>query len=115
MFGRRRAKTIQFDQKEQKKGAALTAFDRIQHVAVTSSSQEQLLGICDTIMSGRAVLASFDKVSTNEANYMLSFISGVVYALGGENFKMDNKLFLFGRKEAFDDGSLYQYVEENKA
>ncbi len=115
MFGHRRAKTIQFEQADKKRGAALTAFDRIQHVAVTSSNQEQLLEICDTIISGRAVLASFDKVSAAEANYMLSFISGVVYALGGENFKMDNKLFLFGRKEVFDDGSLYQYVEENKA
>ena len=76
MFGHRRAKTIQFEQADKKRGAALTAFDRIQHVAVTSSNQEQLLEICDTIISGRAVLASFDKVSAAEANYMLSFSRG---------------------------------------
>lgn len=113
MFGRKR-RTIKLDGSESKKNAALTAYDRIQHVAVADSSQEELFKICDIIVSGRAVLASFDRISTEEANFMLSFISGVVYALGGENFKLDNKLFLFGRKEVFLDGSLYQYVEENK-
>lgn len=111
---RRKSRTIKLDGSD-KKNAALTAYDRLQHVAVNDSSQEELFKICDIIMSGRAVLASFDKVSANEANFMLSFISGVVYALGGENFKMDNKLFLFGRKEVFQDGSLYQYVEENQS
>lgn len=45
---------------------------------------------------------------------MLPFISGVVYAKEGEVYKLDEKLFLFGRKEEFEDGSLYQYVEDTK-
>ena len=95
-------------------GGILTSFDRIQHLVVQNNSQEQLLSICDTILNGRAVLANFDKINANDANYMLSFISGVVYATEGEIFKIDNKLFLFGRKEEFADGSLHQYIEDTK-
>lgn len=113
MFKKRRVKTIRFDESI-RRGNTLTAYDKIFHIAVNGTEQEELLKICDTIISGIAVLASFDKVTTEDANYMLSFISGVVYAMGGEIFKIDNKLFLFGSKEAYDDGSLRQYVEESK-
>ena len=115
LFGKKKAREIQLNDFSVRKGSGiLTSFDRIQHVVVQNCSQKQLLEICDTILSGRAVLANFDKINTEDANYMLSFISGVVYATGGENFKLDTKLFLFGRKEEFEDGSLYQYVEDTK-
>ncbi|MCK9536647.1 MAG: cell division protein SepF [Bacilli bacterium] len=92
----------------------LTSFDRMEYQIVTEDSKETLLKICDIILSGRAVLANFDKIDTEAANEMLSFISGVVYAKEGEIYKLDKKLFLFGRKEEFEDGSLYQYVEDTK-
>jgi len=92
----------------------LTSFDRMEYQIVNENSKETLLKICDIILSGRAVLANFDKVDADQANEMLSFISGVVYAKEGEIYKLDKKLFLFGRKEEFADGSLYQYVEDTK-
>ena len=113
---RKKAKEIQLNDFNygKKNSGILTSFDRIQHIVVRDASQEQLLEICDTILGGRAVLANFDKIKTEEANYMLAFIGGVVYATGGENFRLDEKLFLFGRKEEFEDGSLYQYVEDTR-
>lgn len=81
---------------------------------VTDNSQETLFKICDTILAGKAVLANFDKLDARDANDMLAFISGVVYAKHGEVYKLDQKLFLFGRKEEYEDGSLYQYVEDTK-
>ena len=66
------------------------------------------------ILDGFPVLAQFDKVSLDEANRMLSFISGVVYATDGRIMKLDSRLFLMARKEEFEDGSLYQYYEDNK-
>jgi hypothetical protein len=97
-----------------KRSSLLTAFDRMEYSIVTENTQEALLKICDTILSGKAVLANFDKIDPEDANEMLSFISGVVYAKEGEIYKLDEKLFLFGRKEEFEDGSLYSYVEDTK-
>ncbi|HEY8396169.1 MAG TPA: cell division protein SepF [Bacilli bacterium] len=97
-----------------KRSSLLTSFDRMEYSIVTDNSQETLFHICDTILSGRAVLANFDKLEPEDANNMLNFISGVVYATEGKIFKIDEKIFLFGRKEEFEDGSLYQYVEDTK-
>ena len=92
----------------------LTSFDRMSYQTVDDCSQETLFKICDIILSGKAVLANFTNVEIAEANNMLSFISGVVYAKSGKVCRLDTKLFLFGRKEEFVDGSLDQYVEDTK-
>lgn len=97
-----------------RRSSLLTSFDRMEYSIVTEHSNDVLLKICDTVLSGKAVLANFDKIDAEGANEMLSFISGVVYAKEGEIYKLDDKLFLFGRKEEFEDGSLYSYVEDTK-
>jgi len=119
LFKKKQVNTIQFSDysnksKSPKKSGLLTSFDRLQYFTVANSSQEQLMEMCDIILGGKAILANFDQINSEEANYMLSFISGVVYATQGEIFKLDNKLFLFGRKEEFEDGSLHQYVEDSR-
>lgn len=103
-----------YKSKNKKRSSLLTSFDRMEYSIVTEHSQEVMMKICDTILSGKAVLANFDKISPEGANEMLSFISGVVYAKEGEIYKLDDRLFLFGRKEEFEDGSLYSYVEDTK-
>ena len=100
--------------KSKKRSSLLTSFDRMEYSIVTEHSKDTLLKICDTVLSGKAVLANFDKIDPEHANEMLSFISGVVYAKEGEIYKLDEKLFLFWRKEEFEDGSLYSYVEDTK-
>ncbi len=100
--------------KSKKRSSLLTSFDRMEYKTVNDHSQEMLFEICDTIINGKAVLANFDKIDPKNANDMLSFISGVVYAKEGEIHKLDDKLFLFGRKEEFEDGSLDSYVQDSK-
>ena len=97
-----------------KRASLLTSFDRMEYMIVADNTQETMLKICDTLLGGKAVLANFDKIDSRDANDMLSFISGVIYAKQGEVNKLDTKLFLFGRKEEYEDGSLYQYVEDTK-
>jgi len=103
-----------YKSKNKKRSSLLTSFDRMEYSIVTEHSNDALMKICDIVLSGKAVLANFDKIDAIHANEMLSFISGVVYAKEGEIYKLDDKLFLFGRKEEFEDGSLYSYVEDTK-
>lgn len=100
--------------KHRRKDSLLTSFDKLEYAIVSDNAEDEMLKICDTILGGRAVLANFDKIDARSANEMLAFISGVVYAKEGKVKKLDSRLFLFGRKEEFEDGSLDQYVEDTK-
>ena len=111
MFGRRKkTDRNEFNRNKQ----LLTAFDRMEHFIMQEKSNEEMMKLCDTILSGKPVLANFDKLSAADSNFMLAFISGVVYACDGETLKVGNKLYLFARKEEYEDGSLKQYVEDIK-
>jgi len=110
MFGLK--KKIKNDNSKNKQ--LLTAFDRMEYFIVNQKSDEELFKICDTILNGKPVLVNFDKVPAADCNYMLSFISGVVYATDGETISIGSRLFLFARKEEYEDGSLKQYVEDIK-
>lgn len=119
MFKRKKKnKKIEFTEyhPREKKGnnGLLTTFDRMEYFIVQDNSEDELFKICDTILGGRAVLANFDKLDDDSANEMLMFISGVVYATEGRTYKLDSRLFLFGRKEEYEDGSLLQYIEDTQ-
>lgn len=109
MFGKKKSKND-----SQNKKQLLTAYDRLETVFVSEKSDEQLFRMCDSLLSGKPVLANLEKLSAAECNYMLSFISGVVYATDGEVIKVGAKSFLFARKEEFEDGTLKQYIEDIK-
>lgn len=94
--------------------ALMTSFDQMEYFIVQDRSNEQLFNLCDTILSGKPVLANFDKLSPMDCNYILAFMSGVVYATDGEAIKVSDRLYLFARKEEFEDGSLREYVEDIK-
>ena len=84
------------------------------YIIVRDASDDQTMEICDMILSGKPVLANFSKISPSNANEMLAFISGVIYATDGHIEKLESKSFLFARKEEYEDGSLYQYIEDSK-
>ncbi len=99
---------------DEKNKQLLTAFDRMVYFIFQDKSEEEMLKLCDTILSGKPVLANFDKVRATDCNFMLAFISGVIYACQGQTIQVGNKLYLFARKEEYEDGSLLQYVEDIK-
>ena len=111
LFGKNKNKQVKQESTELQ---GMTSFDNMAYIIVTENSDDQVLEICDTILNGRAVLANFNKVSTSDANSMLSFVSGVIYAIEGRYFQIESKLFLFARQEEMADGSLEQYVEDTK-
>ena len=100
--------------KNEKKNQLLTAYDRLETVFVSKRSNDEMFKISDAILSGKPVLANFEQLAAADCNYMLSFISGVVYATEGEVIPIGNKLFLFARKEEYEDGTLKQYAEDIK-
>ncbi|MDD2258971.1 MAG: cell division protein SepF [Bacilli bacterium] len=100
--------------KGKKREKLLTSYDLMKYFTVEFGSEDELFQIANYILSGNPVLANFNDVQVDKANDMLAFISGVIYAKDGETHKISDKLFLFGRKEDYEDGSLLQYIEDTK-
>ncbi|MFA6889679.1 MAG: cell division protein SepF [Bacilli bacterium] len=92
----------------------LTSFDQMEYFVFQERNDDEMFRLCDAILHKKAVLANFDKLSAKDCNYMLSFISGVVYSRDGQSIKLGLRLFLFAGKEEFEDGSLFQYIEDIK-
>lgn len=102
--------------KEEIKGQAplLQSRDKLVFYRVTSKSDDELFKIANYIIEGKPVLANFDNLVAQDCNYMLAFLSGCVYALEGQVFPMNERLFLFARGKELEDGSIDKWIEENK-
>lgn len=100
------------NRKNQETGYLLSSFDRLEHRIV--NDRGELLDLCNVLLEGRALLANFEKVSVEDANYMLTFLSGAVFALKGEVHKIHTKTFLFGSEAEYQDGTLKQYLKERE-
>lgn len=112
LFKKRKKDNTKQDDNKNKR--TITAFDKIEYMAITDSSDETLFKISNKILDGYPVLANFEALGIQESNNMLSFLSGVIYATDGRTLKIQSRLFLLGRKEEFEDGTLYQYYEDLK-
>lgn len=96
--------------------SALTTFDRLSFKVVKSITDEYICAVADEIRANTGVLADFTQAANDpKREYMLQFLSGVVYALSGKVERMSKYVFLFGSAEAFRDGSLDNYIQDNRA
>ena len=100
------------NRKNQEPEYLLSSFDRLEHRIVNDRSE--LLDLCNVLLEHRALLANFEKLSIEDANYMLTFLSGAVYGLKGEVHKTHTKTFLFGAESEYKDGTLNQYLKERE-
>ena len=90
----------------------MSSFDLMEYFIVKDRTNETVLSLCDTILDGKPVLANFDKLTPSDCNYILAFMSGVIYATRGEVIPVGDRLYLFAKKEEFEDGTLREYVED---
>ena len=100
------------NRKNQEPEYLLSSFDRLEHRIV--NDRRELLDLCNVLLEHRALLANFEKLSIEDANYMLTFLSGAVYGLKGEVHKIHTKTFLFGAESEYKDGTLNQYLKERE-
>ena len=117
LFKKKKKNTKYVDYQYSKNGKnapTITAFDNMHYFLVKDCSDDHLQEMCDVCLNGRAVLANFSKISPTDANLMLAFISGVVYARDGKVFQLESKLFLFAKGEELMDGSILKFVEDSQ-
>ena len=70
--------------------------------------------LADFLMQGFPLIANFVDYDDIESNKVITFLSGVTYAIDGEIEMIQSKIFLFATKEDYKDGSLRKFVKEYK-
>lgn len=92
-----------------------TSFDRLLNYNLTEEQDvdTQMLELADSILGNCPVLINFDTLKdVSKCNHVLSFLSGLIYAIGGEAYQIGSELYLIASDVAFQDGSLYKWVKE---
>ncbi|MFA5560552.1 MAG: cell division protein SepF [Acholeplasmataceae bacterium] len=106
LFSRSRAKKVEQEIQKQK------ISDLIVFEELKSDDDSYLTSLADKMMEGKPLILSFELLDIDQANKVISFLSGVVYAIKGEILNVKGKIFLFGRKDVFDDGSMEDFLKE---
>ncbi len=92
-----------------------TSFDRLLNYNITEDLDidDQMLELADSLLTNCPILVNFQSVKdVDKCNHVLSFLSGVIYAVGGESYQIGNESYLIATDKAFEDGSLKRWVGE---
>jgi len=88
------------------------AFDRIEFVMLEPDMD--VFKLADKLLKGVPLILNFENQNDIESNKVITFISGVTYAIDGEIEVIKEKIFLFATKKDYKDGSLRKFVNEYK-
>lgn len=88
------------------------AFDRICFIMMDDN--EDVFKLAKKLLKGIPLMVNFETYNQIEANKVITFLSGVTYAMDGEIEMIQDKIFLFATKKDYKDGSLRKFVNEYK-
>ena len=88
------------------------AFDRIEFILVESDID--VFKLADKLLKGVPLILNFEQLNDIDSNKIITFISGVTYAINGEIEIIKEQIYLFATKQDYKDGSLRTFVNEYK-
>lgn len=88
------------------------AFDRIDFILMEQDMD--VFKLANKLLKGTPLMVNFEEFNIIEANKVITFLSGVTYAIDGEIEMIQDKIFLFATKKDYKDGSLRKFVNEYK-
>lgn len=89
-----------------------TAFDRIEFILCESDTD--VFKLADKLLKGKPLILNFETLNDIESNKIITFLSGITYAIDGEIEVIKEKIYLFATKQDYKDGSLRKFVNEYK-
>lgn len=99
---------------EYQKTSLKLASERIIFDEVTTDDDNYIIDLAKELIMGRPLVLNFNNVHVDIANKIVSFLSGVIFAIDGIIEEIDKKIFLFARKQEFKDGSLKIFINDYK-
>src|SRR5690554_2672126 len=93
--------------KKEKEVEKVTTESLIKFLAVEDDSDQYITSLANYLLSGIPLVLHVAKLNNIDgANKIISFISGVVYAVGGHIVEINPNTYLFTDEKAFEDGTL---------
>lgn len=88
------------------------AIDRV--IFTKMNEETDVYDLANGLLKGKPIVVNFEEYNAIEANKIITFLSGVTYAIDGEIEVIQRFIFLFATKDDYKDGSLRKFVEEYK-
>jgi len=89
-----------------------STYDRIIFEKLTSDDDSYLTKLADQMTDGSPLILNFEPLDIDQANKVIAFFSGVVYAIKGEIVHVQEKVFMFANKDVYVDGSMVQFLKD---
>lgn len=86
------------------------AFDRVSFIKMDDDID--IFKLADQLLIGTPLIVNFESFNEIEANKIITFLSGVTYAIDGEIEQIHDKIFLFASKKDYKDGSLRKFIKD---
>ena len=86
--------------------------DQIVFEKLQSDDDVYLTGLADQMLNGHPLILSFEPLDIDQANKVVAFLSGVVYAVKGEIVIVKEKVFMFATSDVYDDGSMEDFLKD---
>ena len=90
----------------------VSTYDKIIFEKLSTDDDHYLTNLADQMIDGSPLILNFDMLDVDQANKVIAFFSGVVYALTGEIVHIQEKVFLFANKDVYKDGTIEGFLKE---
>ncbi len=80
--------------------------------SLKTDEDKYLVALADRMMDGQPLILNFDTLDIDQANKVIAFLSGVVYAQKGEILNIKEKVFMFANHDVYEDGSMDDFLKE---
>ncbi len=104
-FGKKKSKNV-IDEPIEK------TYDKIIFEKLSSDDDHYLTNLADQMIAGAPLILNFEPLDIDQANKVIAFFSGVVYAITGEIVHIQEKVFLFANKDVYKDGTMEDFLKE---
>jgi cell division inhibitor SepF len=101
--------------KKKKEDAKDTVVQKSEHIIfekLESSDDAYICHLADQMMAGHPLILNFEPLDIDQANKVVAFFSGIVYAIEGEIVNVQEKVFMFATKDVYEDGSMEEFLKE---
>ena len=102
-----------FGKKKEEKPVDLTPA-RQKMIMENLTDPDKAVGYAENLKKGIPLCLGFGELDIDEANKIIAFLSGVVYAINGTAKQLNETAFLFATKDNFLDGSLNEFLKNFK-
>jgi len=102
-----------FRKKNKNKESQVLTSEKLILEQLKRDDDQFITSLARKLIEGSPLILNFDQLHVDSANKVISFISGVVFAIEGHIVEINETTYLFGDKNLYTDNSIETWLKEN--